>query len=100
MTAVRNQADPTEERPEPKPGVFGPWSQTDMLLALVCDRLATLIWQKSADPQNPTPPPKPLPRPGIESNVVAISQEALAFLEYKRAHRGADPPEGWTPQLA
>ena len=98
FTAVRNAVDPEEMTP-PTPGVFGPWSQGDMLLARIGDYLHDWLWM-NADPQSRGSRPKPYPRPGTESNVHAISDEALAFLEYKRAHRGADPPADWTPALA
>ena len=100
MTAVRNATDPDAELPPPEPGIFGPWSQTDMLLARIGDGVSALLWQNGQDPKSPTPPPRPLPRPGVESNVRAICPEALAFLEYKREHRGEDPPDDWTPALA
>lgn len=94
MTAVRNTADPSQ-MPDPTPGVFGPWPQSDMLLARIGDLIEGLLWQNQGDGNKPRP--KPYPRPGTESNVRPISAEGLAWLEYKRAHQGADPPEGWVP---
>lgn len=98
LTAVRNATPPDAELPAPEPGVFGPWSQRDMLIARIGDGIDALLWQNAGDPQKPKP--KPYPRPGTQSNVVPISAEAVAYLEYQRAHRGAGPPEGWTPALA
>lgn len=95
MTAVRNDADPSRV-PAPTHGVFGPWPQSDMLIARVGDLVEALLWQNAGDPA--LPKPKPYPRPGTE-NVHPISEEALAYLEYKRDHQGADPPEGWVPDL-
>ena len=83
--------------PAPPPGVFGPWSQSDVLLARVGDLLSHWLWMNADAEQRPSAPPPPYPRPGVASNVRPISAEALAFLEYKRDHQGADPPEGWKP---
>lgn len=96
-TALRNTVD-FSALPDPEPGVYGPWPQTDMLLARVGDLLNHYIWM-SADPEKrPATPPSPYPRPGVaSSNVRPISAAALAYLEYKREHQGADPPPDWKP---
>lgn len=97
VTERRNDTD-AKDLPLPEPGIFGPWPQTDMLLARIGDLLERQQWAE-ADPKTRGAPPRPYPRPGTESNVRAISDEALAYLEYKRVHQGEDPPEDWTPAL-
>lgn len=99
-TAVRNEID-LSDLPPPDPGVFGPWPQTDMLLAGIRDLLAHHLWM-IADPEHrPARPPAPYPRPGVEtSNVSAISEEAALYLEYVREHHGEHPPDDWKPALA
>ena len=93
-TEVRNTID-LATLPPPEPGVHGPWPQTDMLLASIYDRLGDLVVVQGGYEK----PPQRFPRPGVD-NVRAISDEALAYLEYKREHRGADPPPEWKPALA
>jgi hypothetical protein len=98
-TALRNATD-LDDLPEPEPGIYGPWPQTDMLLARGLDMFAHWMWANSDPDHRPAQPPPPYPRPGVvEGNVHAISEEALAYLEYKREHRGADPPADWKPVL-
>lgn len=81
--------------PPPEPGKHGRWPHEAMLLAAIFDRLGDLVFTQGG--YKKVPPP--LPRPGIETaNVHPISAEALAYLEYKRDHQGADPPKGWKPQ--
>lgn len=97
-TELRNDTD-LSALPAPKPGRFGPWPQTDMLLAKLVDLAQHWMWA-NADPDTRPPAPDPYPRPGVErSNVRAISPAAAAYLEYKRQHQGADPPEDWTPEV-
>lgn len=74
---------------------FGPWSQTEMLLAEVCDRLGQLAWMQS---DGSTPPPDPYPRPGVDlTNVHSINSDAEAYLrEVERLH-GAQPAPDWRP---
>lgn len=100
-TAVRNTVD-LSELPDPEPGIYGPWSQGDMLLARVGDLLTHWLWANADPEKRPAKPPPPYPRPGVDapSNVRAISEEALAYLEYKRQNQGADPPADWKPALA
>jgi hypothetical protein len=97
-TALRNQTD-LSALPEPQPGVYGPWPQSDLLLARIGDLMQHWIWANSDAAQRSPTPPKPYPRPGVESNVRAISAKAAAYLEFKRTHQGADPPEGWEPEV-
>jgi hypothetical protein len=98
-TAVRNTVD-LSDLPDPEPGIYGPWSQADMLLARVGDLLSHWLWMNADPEKRPAAPPFPYPRPGVADNVRAISEEALAYLEYKRLHQGADPPPDWKPALA
>ena len=46
----------------------GTWSQTDMLLALVADRISQQTWVLAewAKGKRP-PPPEPIPRPGVDA---------------------------------
>lgn len=99
-TALRNVTD-LSALPEPEPGVYGPWPQTDLLIAQGLDMLNQWMWANSDPEKRPASPPPPWPRPGVAwpANVTAISDEAMAFLEYKRAHQGADPPPDWKPAL-
>ena len=69
-----------------------------MQLARVGDLLELTLWAKG-DPKSRGPAPKPFPRPGVEAKVRPISAKAAAYLEYKRTHQGADPPEDWEPAL-
>jgi len=96
-TAVWNALDGTENLAPPEPGVFGPWSQTDLLLARVGDLLDAQLWQNAGDANAPRP--KPYPRPGMESKVSAVSEEAIEYLEYLREHHGEAPPDDWFPSI-
>lgn len=96
-TALRNDTD-LSTLPEPTPGVYGPWPQSDMLAARIGDLMERWMWANSDPEKRPAQPPQPYPRPG--SNVTAISEEAGAYLEYVREHDGATPPADWTPALA
>jgi len=99
-TAVRNGID-LSDLPPPEPGVYGPWPQTDMLLARIGDRLSDWLWMNADPKTRPAQPPPPHPRPGVDhSNVTAISPAALAYLEYVRENHGAAPPDDWKPALA
>lgn len=98
-TALRNTID-LSELPAPEPGIYGPWSQGDQLIARVGDLLQHWLWMNADPEKRPTAPPPPYPRPGVGSNVRPINPAAMAYLEYKRAHRGADPPDDWKPALA
>ena len=99
-TALRNSTDLTA-LPPPEPGVYGPWPQTDLLLARLGDLMSHWLWM-NADPQSrPAQPPQPYPRPGVEvgSNVRPISPAARAYLLYLEEHQGAAPPEDWEPEV-
>lgn len=99
-TAMRNTVD-LSELPEPTPGVYGPWPQTDQLIARGLDLLEGWMWANSDPEKRPASPPPPYPRPGVDlpANVRAINSEAMAYLEYLRAHQGAEPPPGWEPEV-
>lgn len=91
-TAVRNNTDPGEAAPPP-PGIFGPWSQADMLLALIADRLGDLMFMQSDQKGRR---PAPYPRPGTSSKVTPINEAAAAYLlEVERRH-GEAPEAGWS----
>lgn len=92
-TELRNDTD-LSALPPPDATKHGAWPQTDVLLASIFDRLGDLVYSQGGYEKAPMR----LPRPGVD-NVRAISEEALAYLEYKRAHRGADPPDNWTPEV-
>ena len=95
MTALRDATD-LEALPPPDLDRHGPWSHEALLLAGIFDRLGTLAWMQS---DGKKPPPPPYPRPGIASNVRAISPAARAYLEYLQAHHGEAPPDGWVPEV-
>lgn len=101
VTALRNTADP-DRIPDPEPGVYGPWSQTDRLLADAVDLLAQRLYQAS---DGKGPKPEPTPRPGVASRqkVRAINPEAQAYLlarlRYMEENQGASPPPDWKPVL-
>lgn len=98
-TELRNNTDLTSLG-DPEPGVHGPWSQTDYILARISDQIAVYMWAQSEPTARPAEPSR-YPRPGIDdgSNVVPISTEALAYLEYMRQHQGAEPPPDWEPEV-
>jgi hypothetical protein len=92
-TAVLNETD-LDALPPPDPDVHGPWAHDELLLAAIIDRLGQLVWMQS---DGKHPPPPPYPRPGVRSNVRAISPFARAYLAYLEEHQGAAPPADWQP---
>lgn len=89
MTAVR-EATPEEVwdklAAQAGPVRHGRWSRTDLLLARVGDLLAYTLWANS---KRDTPPPEPLPRPGVKRNGdVASNLAAIKHLERLRDTRG------------
>lgn len=98
-TAVLRETDLTA-LPDPEPGQFGPWSQSELLLARIGDLLQNWLWMNADPDKRPKQPPQPYPRPGVEtSNVRPISPEAAAYMEYVRKNR-RHPPDDWKPALA
>lgn len=97
-TEIRESIDLTT-LPEPEPGVYGRWSQGDMLLARIGDLLNHWLWM-NADPEKRSQhSPEPYPRPGVgSSNVVPISPAAAEYMAYVRKHR-CHPPDDWKPQV-
>lgn len=76
---------------------YGPWSQTDMLLAQLIDIVSWLRWAKTkAAEDKPKEPPALYPRPGVERKFSAplAQPNVINLLEYVRAHGGA-PPAGF-----
>lgn len=68
----------------------GPWSHADLLLAGITDALERLIFvQLRKAGAASAVPPDPIPRPGLRSNVRAISPAAATYLNSRRAPRGA-----------
>lgn len=98
LTAVREAMTPEDwqrlDEPSTAPEGYGPWSQTDLLLADLRDWVARLTWM-SSDGKTSAPPP--YPRPGVDlSNVRGITPDVEAYLrEVERLH-GAHPTD-WRP---
>lgn len=75
---------------------YGPWSQTDMLLAELIDINRWLQWSKTKAAEQNKDQPKPYPRPGVERKPAApvINADVINLLEYVRNNNGASP-EGY-----
>jgi hypothetical protein len=95
-TELRETTDLTA-LPPPEPGSYGSWSQLELLVARLGDRMDHWLWMNADPKSRPASPPSPWPRPGVDDNVRAISPEALAYLEYVREHHGEAPPDDWRP---
>jgi hypothetical protein len=54
-------------------GEIAAWSDTEYLLADLCDLAALLLWSKTADAQKGKGAPKPRPRPGVKPVVDGIA---------------------------
>lgn len=99
-TALRNAA-PDDRLTEAVIGdaPYGPWSQTDMLLADLIDVARWLQWAKSKDGEDNKNRPEPYPRPGVQRKG-AVTAKVINLLDYIREHNGAAPdnytaaPEG------
>lgn len=89
----------------------GRWSRTDMLLALLADRLdASNFLQRVHDAQGDKPArarvlkqkPTPLPRPGVvdEKEIPPMSPEGVSFLEAMRKNRGGYTPKSGLKQVS
>lgn len=68
-----------------KRALGGGWTLAEQLAALNADRLAVLIWQKTADGQKGRAQPKPLPRPGFEDE--SSSRVGTARMSLRQARR-------------
>lgn len=84
-TALREALTDEQQASLPAPVGHGPWSQVELLLALVADRLAILSWQQGGD--NSVPQPKPLPRPGVAASQTALTSEQRAQMQAQRDAR-------------
>lgn len=60
----------------------GPWAHRDMLLARISDQLDWVIYAQYASQGGKPEKPKPLPRPGVRSNVRALRSQ-----DFDRLHR-------------
>jgi hypothetical protein len=102
LTRVRDSITPEQraELEKTPPVGHGAWSQTDMLLALIADRVAEQTWVLGEWKTRP-PAPKPLPRPGIDGPArrrpgsldaarAAVSERTRLVAEALR--RGEAPP--------
>lgn len=99
-TGLRNSAPEDELAAAAVDRPYGPWSQTDMLLADLIDVARWLQWSKTTDAEEKSPKniPEPFPRPGVKRSQdrrpAPVSAEVVNLLDYMREHRGAPPP-GW-----
>lgn len=66
----------------------GPWSLSDQLLASVADSLAVLVWAKG-DEKKRGKPPKPIPRPGVDSGRRTVKPHVVEKLQGIRARHAA-----------
>lgn len=98
-TALASSVD-FSQLPPPEENVYPPFSLEAMLSARIGDLIERWIWMNADPEQRPAQPPPPYPRPGVQTNVRAISEEAAAYLEYVREHHGEHPPDDWKPALA
>lgn len=95
-TALRNATPEHEMRQAAGSAEYGPWSQTDMLLAELIDINRWLQWAKTKDAEKGTGHPEPYPRPGVKrkGEAAPVTAAVVDMLEYLRAHHGASP-EGY-----
>ena len=94
-TALRNATPDDDLVAATQSADYGAWSQTDMLLADIADRLAWLLWAKTKDAETGKNPPKPYPRPGVKREGV-VDAKVINLLDYMRDHHGA-APAGYGP---
>lgn len=92
-TALRNAVPVEQLKDAVEVADYGPWSQTDMLLAELIDVARWLQWAKTKASEKVDTAPKPYPRPGVERKPAAAAANAqvINLLEYVRAHNGASP---------
>jgi hypothetical protein len=96
-TALRNATPLHEIRESAADADYGPWSQTDMLLAAILDVQNRLFWAKTEDGAKGQNPPEPFPRPGVpRKGKGTVSPDVINLMEYMRAHNGA-VPDGYAP---
>lgn len=97
-TALRNKApvEDLKEKVSDAETEYGPWSQTDMLLAELIDVARWLQWSKTKAAEEKRDVPEPYPRPGVvrKPKVGAVNADVIDLLEYIRKNNGA-PPEGY-----
>lgn len=91
-TAIRNETPVTALRSQSSDADYGPWTQTDMLLAELIDLTRWLQWAKTKSGQENRDHPKPFPRPGIDREIAPLAK-VVNLLEYVRAHDGAAPQD-------
>ena len=70
-----------------RPG-HGPWSNSELLLALVADRLGVMIWQNGG--KKSAPRPDPIPRPGVAAPGRTVTPQGVAYLADMRARRNRE----------
>lgn len=87
-TAIRDSLSPSQLARAPKRVGYGPWSNAELLLAVVADRLALLLWQNGADRNRPKPPP--IPRPGTTAPQRVVTPRGVAYLADMRARRNRE----------
>jgi hypothetical protein len=91
-TALRNAAPLQQVRESATAADYGPWSQTDMLLAELIDVARWLQWSKTKAAEKNTDHPEPFPRPGVQRKGAApVNATVVSMLEYLRTHNGAAP---------
>ncbi len=95
-TELRNAAPVEVLKQAAVSKTYGPWSQTDMLLAELIDQASWLKWSKTKDAENGTNLPPPYPRPGVKRADEPVAQTAMGdvidLFEYMKQHNGASPP--------
>lgn len=86
-TAIRDSMTPEQLASLPTSSGHGPWSNSELLLAAVVDRLSLLLWQNS---RSKSKQPPPIPRPGVEqTSGRRISDKGVTYLAERRARRAA-----------
>lgn len=78
-----------------EPDDYGPWSQTDLLLAAVVDGINVLAWQNSGGSKSSLP--SPLPRPGVQRTTRRLTPEGRAYLENLRSQFREAGESSWAP---
>ena len=92
-TALRNAAPEPALQEAVAEAEYGPWSQTDMLLAELIDVASWLQWSKTKDGENNRNQPAPYPRPGVarKPKPPPFNAKVIDLLEYVRSNNGASP---------